>query len=65
MSLSRFERIKKEKEEEQRKQNKEEENEDKPKNPHKWVVNEKPKNELTNNRMFRILWKRIFHDCPF
>ncbi len=64
MSLKRFEKIKKEKQEQQRKQDKEGEN-DKPKNPYKWEVNENPKNELTNNRMFRILWKRIYHDCPF
>ena len=63
MSLKRFERIKKESQEKQIKESKEDD--EKPKNPHKWEVNEKPKNELTNNRFFRILWKRIFHDLPF
>lgn len=62
MSLKRAERIKREKLEQQRK---EEENDDKPRNPYIWTVNEKPKNELTNNRMFRIVYRRILDDCPF
>jgi hypothetical protein len=60
MKESRFERIKREK----RELEKEKEEPEKP-NPHKWIVNEQPKNELTNNRMFRILWKRIGPSCPF
>ena len=63
MSLKRFERIKKENQDKIIKESKEDD--EKHKNPYKWEINEKPKNELTNNRMFRILWKRIFHDLPF
>lgn len=61
MKESRFERIKREKRELEKKNN----SDDEPVNPYKWIVNEKPKNELTNNRMFRISYKRILDDCPF
>jgi hypothetical protein len=62
MKESRFERIKREKRELEKEKEKDEP--EKP-NPYKWAVNEKPENELTNNRMFRILWKRIGSSCPF
>jgi len=61
MKESRFERIKREK----RELEKEKEDDDDKPNPHKWIVNAEPKNELTNNRMFRILWKRVGSSCPF
>ena len=61
MKETRFERIKREKLELEKKNN----SDDEPTNPHKWTVNEKPKNELTDNRMFRIRYKKILDDCPF
>lgn len=61
MKESRFERIKREKRELEKKNNSDEE----PANPYKWIVNETPKNELTNNRKFRISYNRILDDCPF
>lgn len=63
MKESRFERIKREKQ--KLEQANKEKNDDEPKNPYKWVENDPPKNELTNNRTFRILYKRVLDDCPF
>lgn len=62
MSLSRMEKIRQRNRKEEEEKNKDEK---KPPNPHKWVVNEKPENPFTDNRMFRILWRKIKDSCPF